>query len=442
MIDGALDALYRKRTAGLAAAAALYYGVLTAAHWLMVTGPDRIMMATMAASTAAVALAIRQWLLHKPQGFLQVEIAAISVFMLATTNVVVHALTLNSPEQETFLPLMGIGFALLSPSIRVLASGMFCTVAAFFILQILLPHNTGTTFLFVLGSALFGAWLGGRFGILKDHQLIEGKHRADALARELEERVTARTAALASATEAAQAASEAKSRFMAVMSHELRTPLNAIIGYSEIMREVAEEEARTQDLADHDRVLVSAKRLLHMINGVLDLSKIEANRLSLDIGPTDLNATALDAVEAVRPAATENGTTLQLCIEGTLPQAMTDGFRLHQCLLNLLSNAAKFTENGTVTLRARATAETVTFAIEDTGIGLTQEQSASLFQPFVQADSATTRVYGGTGLGLAITRQLARLMGGDVTVESTPGVGSTFTLMIAANAAALQPVAA
>jgi signal transduction histidine kinase len=249
----------------------------------------------------------------------------------------------------------------------------------------------------------------------------------------------ARTAALTEAMRQANAANAAKSQFLAVMSHELRTPLNAIIGYSEIMQEGAQDDARDQDVADHARVLLAARRLLHMINGVLDLSKIEAGRFDLSLAETDLAARVREAVDALRPRAEAESVTLAAHVSPDLGTAFTDGFRLNQCLLNLLSNAVKFSPGGVVSLSAAREGETIVFRVKDTGIGIAPEQAERLFQPFTQADSSTTRQFGGTGLGLAITRQIARLLDGDVFLESALGQGSTFTLKIAAR---MPPLAA
>jgi signal transduction histidine kinase len=236
--------------------------------------------------------------------------------------------------------------------------------------------------------------------------------------------------ALAQARADAESANVAKSQFLATMSHELRTPLNAIIGYTEIMREDAEEKGG--DLEDHDRVLTAARRLLRLINEILDLSKVEAGRMVLDIDTANVADIARDAVDAVRPQAEANGNRVTLEVAKGLPLARTDDFKLGQCLLNLLSNASKFTANGRVSMRVFAHADTLVFEIEDTGIGIPEHKLESLFEPFVQADASTTRSFGGTGLGLAITRRMARLMGGDVTVRSEVGEGSVFTLTIAA----------
>jgi signal transduction histidine kinase len=250
----------------------------------------------------------------------------------------------------------------------------------------------------------------------------------------LESRVLGRTHDLEAATRRAEEANAAKSRFIANMSHELRTPLNAIIGYTEIMREGADAERRAEDAADHDRVLRAARDLLRMINEILDLSKIEAGRMDIQVEAFDVPALVRCAVDAVRPQAEANGNVLSIELDRAgFGHTCNDAFKLHQCLVNLLANAAKFTSNGIIRLCARREGERLVFEVQDSGIGIAPEKLDALFEPFVQADASTTRSFGGTGLGLAITRNLAHLLGGDVSVESAPGLGSTFHLFVAAN---------
>jgi signal transduction histidine kinase len=227
-------------------------------------------------------------------------------------------------------------------------------------------------------------------------------------------------------------ASQHKSQFLANMSHELRTPLNAIIGVTEMLREDA--EALKQDVEPLDRVLGAGRHLLALINDILDLSKIEAGRMELHLETFRLMPLIEDVAKTIEPMATKNGNRLVIDCAAELGTIHADQTRIRQSLLNLASNANKFTEKGTITIAAHQAQENgrdwVTFAVADTGIGMTPEQMGKLFQEFSQASSATARKYGGTGLGLAISRRFCQMMGGDITVESEPGRGSTFTMRL------------
>ena len=229
-------------------------------------------------------------------------------------------------------------------------------------------------------------------------------------------------------------ASRHKSQFLANMSHELRTPLNAIIGVTEMLLEDARDLKHDDEVEPLDRVLRAARHLLALINDILDLSKIEAGRMELHLESFPLAPHIEDVVKTIEPLAAKNGNRLVVDCRADVGTIHADQTRFRQALLNLMSNANKFTENGTVTIAARHertdSREWVTVVVTDSGIGMNAEQMGRLFQEFSQADSSTTRKYGGTGLGLAISRHFCRMMGGDITVESEPGRGSTFTIRI------------
>ncbi|GAM98318.1 histidine kinase [alpha proteobacterium U9-1i] len=233
------------------------------------------------------------------------------------------------------------------------------------------------------------------------------------------------------------AANLAKSQFLANMSHELRTPLNAVIGYAEILQEDAEDEGNASAVQDLNRILGAAKHLLSLLNEILDLSKIEAGRMDVMAGEFCPRELIDELVDTMRPAAEANNNVL--LIAGPRPEGLanTDAMKVRQCLLNFLSNACKFTKGGEIALsyerREQDGVDQMFFTVRDTGIGMSSEQLARLFQPFVQADPSITQRYGGTGLGLTITRRLAQLLGGDVSVRSKNGAGSTFTLRLPAN---------
>ncbi|MDQ6676387.1 MAG: response regulator [Acidobacteriota bacterium] len=232
-------------------------------------------------------------------------------------------------------------------------------------------------------------------------------------------------------------ASQAKSTFLANMSHELRTPLNAIIGYSEMLQEEAEESGDLSTVPDLQKIRNSGKHLLELINAVLDLSKIEAGKMDLYLETFSVAALADEVISIVQPLAEKNGNLLLKTCPIDIGSMHADVTKIRQGLLNLLSNACKFTEKGTVSLLVKRESvegvDWITFAVTDTGVGLTEEQAQSLFEPFTQADSSTTRKFGGTGLGLAITRRFVQMMGGEVQVSSEPGKGATFTIRIPAN---------
>ncbi len=251
--------------------------------------------------------------------------------------------------------------------------------------------------------------------------LAESNHQLD-LAREAAEGARAH----------ADSANQSKSQFLANMSHELRTPLNAIIGYSEMLQEEAEDLGTPEIKPDLQKINGAGKHLLGLINDILDLSKIEAGKMTLYLETFDVRVVLDEVAAMVQPLITKNGNQLTLEVALEIGSMRADVTKVRQTLFNLLSNASKFTDKGAITLRARREGANMVFDVIDSGIGMTPEQVGRLFQAFAQADASTSKKYGGTGLGLALSRKFCQLMGGDMTVVSEAGKGSTFTATIAA----------
>jgi signal transduction histidine kinase len=237
---------------------------------------------------------------------------------------------------------------------------------------------------------------------------------------------------LAVARDAALTASRLKSEFVATMSHELRTPLNAVIGYSELLIECAEDTGNKESVPDLLKIRGAGQHLLSLISGILDFSKIEAGQMRLDLDWCEIQPLLANVRDTVQPMAAARGNRLELVAPEHKLTLWTDATKLRQSLLNLLSNACKFTHNGLITVRVSSVdlEDSVEFTVSDTGIGVSPEQMQTLFQPFTQADASTARKYGGTGLGLAITKRLCEMLGGSVSMTSKLGEGSAFTIRL------------
>jgi signal transduction histidine kinase len=248
---------------------------------------------------------------------------------------------------------------------------------------------------------------------------------------------------LVAAKNAAEEASRTKSAFVANMSHELRTPLNAIIGYSEMLQEDAADLGYVQAVPDLEKIQIAGRHLLGLINDILDLSKIEAGKMTLSVEQFDVTTLITDVVGTAQPLVAAHRNQMQLEISSDAGRMRSDSTKLRQVLLNLLSNAAKFTDRGRIVISVaremREGRDWIVIRVRDTGIGMTAEQASRLFEDFMQADSSTTRRYGGTGLGLAISQRFCRMMGGVITAESEPARGSTFIVSLPVDAPQPEP---
>jgi signal transduction histidine kinase/ActR/RegA family two-component response regulator len=268
---------------------------------------------------------------------------------------------------------------------------------------------------------------------------VELRSRTEELESEIAHRKQAQEELL-TAKRVAEDASRAKSAFLANMSHELRTPLNAIIGYSEMIEEEIQDTGQFQNVQDVKKIQTAGRHLLALINDVLDLSKIEAGKMGLHLESFDLAQITQELVSTFQPTIAKNLNTLELNVDEDLGLMRADVTKVRQILFNLLSNACKFTNHGIVSVHIAQTTisdrQWIEFRVSDTGIGITDEQQANLFNEFAQADVSIARKYGGTGLGLAISYRFAKLMGGNISVNSELGKGSVFTLLLPAEVAA------
>lgn len=371
--------------------------------------------------------------------------------LITVAYVTPYALLALAPQPGPLIGLMfSAGALMICTSLHVMTPRMIFFTSPPIILALVADG-------YVLGgeNALLGAALAGLLGgnaivmaranAASFRDLMRAQLKAEQAAAELELRVEERTAQLAVATRRAQAANRAKSIFLANMSHELRTPLNAVIGYAEIVQEDLASGETERSAADLGRIRNAASHLLTMITEVLDFSRIEAGKMELAPSDFDLAVLLHAAADDVRLVVERNHSRLSVRVAPAVANIHADETRVRQCVLNLMSNAAKFTPNGEIAVEAgpcRIDGEPgVAIVVRDTGKGIAPDDLKRLFQPFVQVDNTKTRNHDGAGLGLVITQRLARAMGGNVVAESELGKGSSFTLYLRSTPAVAKAAA-
>lgn len=333
------------------------------------------------------------------------------------------------------IPLLAFFYIGQSPSLRLIVLGMFgANLALFFVLystvyqpisHLLFEALQGLGIISTIAASLYVAMMALFYAkALASHAELANEaqqHRATALE-------------LRRATEEAERAGSAKSDFLAKMSHELRTPLNAVIGYSQILLEDAEEDGDDQSIADLNKIHGAGQHLLKIVNEILDLSKIDAGKMELYNQTTMIEALIADPVASARQAAAERGNAIKLSLAPDIGALTCDIAKVQQALSQILDNANKFTKNGVIEVSARVsqspTGAQLALRVKDTGVGIPAHQLPNLFQQFTVSGDASTTKYGGTGLGLALSRKLCLLMGGDLSVESTLGSGTTLTICV------------
>jgi len=342
----------------------------------------------------------------------------------------------SSPFLPWLIIALMLGFFYLSDHILFIISLFTANVAVFFLFyhtngfpQIVPLEQLATVgWLSILSATVYMSWMGIFYAAIMSMR--------SELERETE-RHRATSIRLLEVKEEAERANRSKSIFLAKMSHELRTPLNAVIGYSEILLENFQDVGKSQEkLLDLQRINSAGKHLLSLVDEVLDLSKIESNKIELRLEDVDFRALADDVVRTIAPLVDKNGNRLVVDIPDNLGRVRTDATKIRQIVLNLVSNAAKFTDKGTVYLTFRRDqrlgGDWIEVQVRDTGIGMTKDELSRLFRDYGQATAATSGRYGGTGLGLAISQKLCTQMGGGITVVSERGIGSNFTMRVPA----------
>jgi signal transduction histidine kinase len=429
----ALDVITRDSLRPVAGGLVIVYAVVAVAHALFL--PRESIFALSVGAAILIAVLIGCWLFLRrvtlPAGWGNPGLAAL-VVLLALFSLVRLIVVPEIPNALS-QPLLVVGGACFLLSRNWLLFIVFTVnggwILTAWLIKADVPWRQDLTPL--LGGAMLAILIHAvRYRFMKQMETIRLKD--EIIRKELE----VAKAAADEAREASESANRAKTSFLARMSHELRTPLNAIIGYSEMLQEEAEDLKQEGFTEDLNKIRSAGKHLLDLINEVLDLSKIEAGRMDLYLETFQVRNLVEDAIHTIEPQLEKNGNTLELHYDDEIKAMHADMTKVRQCLINLLSNATKFTEKGTVQLRVRhekkGTRDWIIFQVRDSGIGIAPEQLERIFEPFSQADPSTTRKYGGTGLGLVISQNFCRMMGGALEVESRAGEGSTFSMRLPA----------
>jgi signal transduction histidine kinase/CheY-like chemotaxis protein len=415
-----LISTYRNFVLGYCLAGVVYYLVIATMHLASPTEVNRQVLGALALGSSALC-GLLWWTNRSTTSGLRIEALTAFVTTVLVVNTIARILSQYQIVQLGYIPAIAMASAIICLTGRVL-----CVNIAIILIGVWVAVRPVdmADFVYVLGAGLVGSVA--LFAVMRraiGHQ-IAARAKAETLGRQLEAAVV-RNRELA---EEATAASEAKSLFLATMSHEIRTPLNGVLGMAQAM---AGDELPTAQRGRLDVVRQSGESLLTILNDILDLSKIEAGKLEIEQADFDLSDVAQGAYATFEAIAGYKGVGFGL---DTAPEAAGvyrgDPTRLRQVLCNLISNALKFTEAGEVRVAIDWAAGRLNMTVRDTGIGMTPEQTRALFQKFVQADASTNRRFGGTGLGLAICGELVKLMGGEISIDSLPGRGSTFTVAL------------
>ncbi|MGQ3015886.1 ATP-binding protein [Phenylobacterium sp.] len=421
-----------------AAFATVYYLVITLSHPFFEQGlPLRVLVGLSTTTTVVGFLIWRR--LRDPMSLPRLEAAAVLLFGLFLANVTTQLTFHFEPLKLIYYVLLALAFATSAPTRRVGYGAAVVSLAGLVLMARAAPGNLIGDYVYVGVASLFAAV--GISSLMRAAVMREIRARlaTDKLNRALRHEL-ARNQDLAREAQglavAARAADRAKSEFLATMSHEIRTPLNGVLGMVQVMERGELAPAQRERLAT---VRGSAVDLLDILNAILDVSRIEAGEMSLDAAPFDLDHFAETLRRLYGPLAADRGLAFRLDVSPLVSgQRLGDEVRVRQILSNLISNALKFTETGSVTVRIGGDDRRLICDVQDTGMGIPQDQQARIFDKFVQADASNTRRSGGTGLGLAICRELAELMGGQITFSSQPGLGSRFSLDLPLPAAKTQ----